>query len=291
MKPVVLALGTCISHAALVAIRETEECRDKFDFQYQFGTVDRTTHPIPDEILSRTRLIIQDLGPWQAATHLSEEERAVLPEDAVSINIPTLHFNTLWPLLGVDPRQKIKPGLPYGRYPMPWTDRVAMEMVRQYPDLEQRVAAYLAYDVEKHVDLDHFHTMQVIAMFQREQASDLQFAAMVTTNFTKECLYYENHHPSVELMVNLVTQILGSRKFAQLHRGNIPAMVRDARSYFAVHDPFAVEQVPIHPAVAKHFDLKWWSEDRIYPILGRLFTFESYIRDYMTEDMPAEDGS
>ncbi len=285
MKRVILALGTCISQHAMNGIKIVPECNEKFDFEYIFGTVDRVSTPIPDDILRRVALIIQDLGPWQSATHLLKTEAELIPSDAVTINIPTLHFNSLWPFLAVDPRNKPTEQYPWGRYPAPWTDRIAIEAVRAHSTMSDRLTAYYSYDVAKNIDLDHFHNTQIVNMFIREQNADLKIAAIVATLFQKTRLYHEHHHPSGELMVHLMAQIYGNRKFTSLHRGSIPAMISHAKYLFSKHDPFSLEQVPIHPAVARHFNLDWWTEDMNYQILGRSFTFDSWVKEYLEEDI------
>ena len=287
MKRVILALGTCISQWVQYGIGLVPECADKFEFAYQFGSVERVVGEIPDDVLKRVVLIIQDLGPWQPATHLTEAERDLIPGDAVTVNIPTLHFNSLWPFLAVDPRNKPVEGFPWGRYPMPWTDRIGIEAVRSLGTIEERLEFYRNYDLSK-VDLDHFHNTQLVNQIMREQNSEIKVGAFVASTFQDKQLYHVHHHPSATLITYILAQLYTHPKFLSIYRGNVGEMVARAKDWFEHHDPFIDEQIPIHPHVARHFNLKWWRERMEYSFHGKKLTHEQWIAEYMKEDILTE---
>lgn len=286
-KPVILAVGTCVSEKSLQGLQAQPELAQAFEFAFfNHNSSDRTEDPISPDLLSRTVLSIQDIGPWQAETLLNEAERLHLNPDAVQISLPALHFNSMWPLLSTDPRNKPLPELRWGRYPNPWTDRLALEMVETYPTVEERVAAYLAKDVTQIMNLDRFHEMQLVNMAMREEGYDVKVGAYLAARFRDERLFFVHHHPSSRMFSYMLSQILMSPKFRHVYRKNLGSLTRNLTEWCEVAQIFADEQLPLHPQVARALDLRWWSEDMAYRLSGRDWTFLEWITYYMTEDLP-----
>lgn len=287
-KPVILAVGSCISENAMRGLQAQPELDQTFDFAFfNHNVSDRTDAPINPDLMSRAVLTIQDIGPWQAETLLNEVERQSLNPDAVQISIPALHFNSMWPLLTTDPRNKPLPDLVWGRYPNSWTDRLALEMVETYPTVEERVAAYLAKDVTQVMNLERFHEMQLVNMALREEGYDVKVGAYVASRFREERLFFVHHHPSSRMFSYMLSQILMGPKFRAVYRKNLGGLTQAATEWCEASRIFAEEQLPLNPQVAKAMGLKWWSEDMTFRLGDRDWTFLEWITYYMTEDLPS----
>jgi hypothetical protein len=286
VKPTILAVGSCIADYAMKGLAAQPILSEKFDFLYATANVDRATNEFPEDVLRRCVLTIQDVGPWQKKNLMTDREVALLPDDATLIALPGLHFRSPWPLTTTDPRNKPLPKFPWGRYPMPWSDRLAVEVVQEVPDARARLEAYKRKSPLKNVDIERFHEIEIVNMILREQGMDIKVAAMAASSFRKERLYYVYHHPSGQLFHYMLSQILVSEKFRAVHNQSLATLIDGVGRWSVESRVFTDEQVPIHPEIAGALGLSWWRPDLRYRLMGRDWTYDEWIEFYMQEDLP-----
>jgi capsular polysaccharide biosynthesis protein len=109
----------------------------------------------------------------------------------------------------------------------------------------------------------------------------VRVAAFVMSQFRETRLFHTNSHPTGELMVFMLAQLFAVPALRDLIWLPYDELVRGARVWADTSDVFAGEEAPVHPAVAAHFGLRWWSRDLRYSWLGKHRTFDQWIDWYL----------
>ena len=280
--PVIIGAGSCIIQAILQQFATIPGLADKADLhlsQITGGGRD----PVPPEVLARATILIEEAAPWQGSGSLGAEERGLLAEGCATVTVPTLHFNSLWPLMTEDPRNRPEPGAPYGRLPFGMGDRLALRLFQTMP-VGARKAAYDATEFRSVANLAQSHELEVRNCFAREQGCDVRTAAFVMSHFREKRLYFTHSHPTGELMYFILCQLFAVPVLRDFIKVPYDQLVVLARHWADTANVFVGEEAPIHPAVARHFDLKWWRPDMRFHWLGRGMTFDEWISFYLTYD-------
>ncbi len=282
-KPVIIGAGSCIIQAVLQQFALIPGLRDKAELhlsQVTGGGRER----VPQDLLSRAVIVIEEAAPWQGAGTLLTEERALLPEACTTVTVPTLHFNSLWPLMTEDPRNVPEPGAPYGRLPFGMGDRLGLRLFQNLPDLSSRRKAYHGTELKTVANLARSHELEVRNCFAREQGCDVRAAAFVMSHFREKRLYFTHNHPTGELMYFVLCQLFAVPVLRDFIRLPYDQLVVLARHWADTSNIFGGEEAPIHPAVAEHYGLKWWRRDLRYSWLGKTHTFDEWIDFYLSYD-------
>jgi hypothetical protein len=291
MKPVIIGAGSCIIEAILNQFAEVPGLLDKVDLHLS-QIVPGGRAPIPSDILTRATILIEEAAPWQGSGTLTGDERTQLPETATTIAVPTLHFNSLWPLMTEDPRNQPEPGAPYGRIPFGMGDRVALKIVQSEPDPAKRRALYDAVDLAGVANLARSHELEIRNCFAREQGCDVRVAAYVMANFREKRLYYTHNHPTGTLMYFVLAQLYALPAIRDLIKRPYDQLVTAAQKWAIESNVFGGEEAPVHPKVAGHFGLQWWRADHRYPWMGQQRNFGEWIDWYLRyvplSDIPQE---
>lgn len=198
------------------------------------------------EVLARATVVLAEAGALDPA------ERALLPPGSAVITLPRLEFESLWPLAAEHPPRGALPGVPAA-----FGDRIALGVLRSAAPPSGRRAAYDAVSLSTLVDLDRMHAFVAREMFRREQGCDIHLAGFVLARFRQERLFHSAIHPAAALLDVAMAQLLGHPAIAALGTGSYDA--RLAAVLPGLAGRFADQQAPVHPAVAAHFGLAWWS--------------------------------
>jgi hypothetical protein len=279
-----MAAGSCILGHFLDGVRDLYVGTEGFEYVMSPGQAEKGRPPLDPEVLGRCRILIEEASPWYRM--LSEEERAQLPETCAQILVPTIHFNSLWPLMATDPRSVPLPDVPWGMIPFSRGDRLAQQIMKSESDPERQLAAYFAADVTKVVNIARNHELEVNNMFVREENCYVRIAAYVCANFRERRLFYTHHHPTADLLSFALLQVLGHPAIRAVGRQRFSEVIDGVAAWFASREAFSGEAAPIHPAVARHFDLPWYRDDMIYPWQGVGYTFEEWIKFYFAYRPP-----
>jgi len=203
------------------------------------------------EVLARAVVVLDEAGAMDAG------ERAALPADAAVITLPRLEFASLWPLMAEHPA---RPGVP--AIAAAFGDRIALRVLRAPGAPAARRAAYDAVALDGLVQLDRMHAFEAREMFRREAGCDIRIAAMVLARFRRERLFHSALHPAAPLLAHVMAQLLGHPAVAALADGTFDAQLLAVTP--GLEGIFADAQAPVHPAVAAHFGLQWWSPSLPY---------------------------
>ncbi len=280
--PVVLGAGSCVIELLLEGLAALSGSFDRFDF---IASRDETTgrQSVSDDVLSRCVLLVEEASPWKSYHALSESEQRLLPENCPTIRVPTIHFNSLWPLMAADPRNAFDPPeAPWGRFPFPRGDRLAISLLGRGGSLSEKLSAYFATDIRSIVNIARNHQLELADMFERERGCDVNVAAYIAANFRSRRLFYTNGHPTPELLTFALIQILSHPAAKPIMSTGLVDSVESAAGWMEERAPFPGDQSPIHPTVAEHFGLSWCGPGTKYEWLGAAYTFQEWIAFYLS---------
>lgn len=281
MNKLIIGAGACIMQAIMRQFGTIPGIADRADLHLS-QTVAGGRPKVAPDLLARCSVLIEEAAPWQGSGTLTAEERALLPAGCATITVPTLHFNSLWPLMTEDPRNKPEPGAPYGRIPFGMGDRIGLKLVQSEPDPARRRAAYDATALRSVVNLARSHELEIRNCFAREQGCDVRVAAYVMANFREKRLFYTHAHPTGELMYFVLAQLYALPALRDILKLPYDQLITGARVWADTSNVFGGEEAPIHPEVATHFGLGWWQQDMRYSWLDQARTFDQWIDWYLT---------
>jgi hypothetical protein len=289
-KPVILAAGSCLIHILGQGFHALCGNGERFDFVTSQDAPGGRP-PVPGDVLARCVAVIEEASPWKKYHALSEDERSNLPGSCAAVRVPTIHFNSLWPLMVRDPRNVPEPDAPWGKLPFAFGDRLALAIRRTVDDPNRRLAAYFEADLHRSVNVKRNHELELSDMFAREGGCDVRIAAYVAANFRRRRLFYTHHHPTPELMTYALVQVLANPTVAGLFERSRTDAIDDAPAWVLERNPLFGEEAPIHPDVARFFNLEWYGDDMTYRWLDQSFTFERWIDFYLRYEPAALPGA
>jgi len=194
---------------------------------------------------------------------------------AERIGVPVVNCGFLWPFAGQphphNPRRPYREGGPYGSES---SDAYLNRLIKKGIDPDTALASYRDLDVNGMVSLDRLLEVSLDRQRARDELTGFEIAPVIETYFRIEQVFLTPYHPNVRVAVALAAQF-----FAKL--GVDPADT--ARMQRAVRiTPFPKEELPVHPAVARHFGLQWAGEERTYRFLHEgYFSFAEFVPRYM----------
>lgn len=288
-KPTIVCIGSCIINDIARGLNAIPGLGDhvevhKSQTQYRVAGLDALS---PD-VLKRCRVLIEEAESWAGASIVSDQERALMPADVTTILIPALRFNSLWPLIGADPRNVPVPEAEFGMLPLALGDRLAIKIVEEVADPGARVAAYNAENPLDFVNVGRLHELDLLDMFKREQGADVKVAGFIASYFRDIRLYYTHVHPTGSLLSFVLSQIVMHPLMRELIPIGLAGMFAAIDHWRRTSGVFEGEDAPIHPKVAEYFGLKWYSPDLKYRWLECSYTFEEWIQFYLSYEPPAQ---
>lgn len=285
-RPVIVAVGSCVTRTVLEALGTFRGLTEQYEMHASIE-VPGGRPLVPEAMLARCALLIEQHYPLNSSAAFSAEERSRLPADCATVRLPLVSFSSLWPFVCIDPRDEVRPGYRWGRYMPPCNDSLALSLLKRGLSAAALVAAYHATDVSTVVDLARFHEIQGEQMIENERTCDIRIAAFVLTHFRLERLFLMNHHPGPALLLYILAQLLAHPRFDRFRCGSIEAMLRSlSAAWLAQPLSFFDYDVPINPQVARFFELAWWSPDLVYHPEGQPRTFDEWLVEYTSEPLP-----
>jgi tetratricopeptide (TPR) repeat protein len=189
--------------------------------------------------------------------------------------IPMVTAAFLWPFASrPHPKNRDYPFLQGGPYGGEASDSYLNRLILAGTDPEEAVEAYANLDVKGRVNLDRLYELVMDRQRSRDKASGYQIADIIERHFRTEQIFLSPYHPNVRVAV-----ALAARFFEQL--GAEPDEIERMRQCTRI-TPFPKGELPLHPAVCRHFGLTFVGPDRRYRFMNEgLFTFREYAMRYM----------
>ena len=192
--------------------------------------------------------------------------------------VPLLAGGFLWPFAGqAHPRNESHWFLPGGPFDGEMSDSYLNRLIEKAVPPAEAVDQYLTADMNRLRNLDRLFEIIVDRQRSRDEACGFRIADLIVAHIRDEPLFRTPHHPNLRIALSFTTQ------FFEL-MGVDGASIDRLRERLRI-TPFPKSQLPIHPAVAQHFKLKYADARTRYRFRdeGR-FTFAEYALRYMTYD-------
>lgn len=218
---------------------------------------------------------------YRPRAEVRELLRSGVPAGCPKRVFPPLVMHSLWPFDVVAQRMPPDARFVWGRYPM--GDAIGLEVAALGLEIGAAVEAYWRLSAERMPDLNALLAHDLDRMDQRDLASDVKIADHVRENFRNRHLFWTNRQVSIDLIGELG---------ARLYRASLPVLGGDEALGLerirlglpALGDGMGDLQVPIHPQIARTFDLDYVDETTRYRWYDQRWTFHEYLRHYLAAD-------
>lgn len=169
------------------------------------------------------------------------------------IRFPQLSFEVLWPLNCVNSYNKTEPGFAHGRFP--YGDSYVLNCVRTNTDPQEILAFCAAVNwPENWPNLDRLFQSESARMMLLDAKCDVKIASYILKRFRTKRLFHNPNAPSNELLNELALRIA---RVVAPEASQTPT--DSSRS-----EMLATIEVPIHRAIAAHFNLEWFTSELRY---------------------------
>lgn len=275
-RPTFILLGSCRADVLAQALRRIPVLADRFEIHY-FRSY---KHPIfgwesPDpDLFRRCAILWEELGQWESFPY-----KEALQAGAQVLTFPSVDFTCLWPHRCRDPLNRPEPpALPDG--PFPYGDARVIELMKASGDPEATLKVIQKLDQGFEKRLDRLFELESFRILANDAKCTIPFGGFILDTFTQVRTHYTYNHPTPFLFHALLLQLVQATDFG----GDIPfqAVYRPLRTLFDDWDPLPYYRIPVHPQVAEHFSLQWYS-----PSIGYGHTpeeslpFDDYYRRYI----------
>ena len=245
MRPLIV-YGGSQAHAMAIVLKRVGGVGDRFDVVY---VSDGDPAALESAPLRDCAILLEQ----RAAVPFPAAER--LPADCRSVSFPTLDFHLLWPL------EQPNPYNDDGKFP--YGNRFILSAVEQGRGKEEILEAYRDPDSPAQwPDLDKLFVSETARLGAKDAACTVKMSSYILKYFRRQRLFVAPLHPSDKLLAELMRRTLRAA-FATDHSVHY-AHVEETLASLGARDMLGVLEVPVHPRVARHFDLAWYDADYRY---------------------------
>lgn len=193
---------------------------------------------------------------------------ATLPAGiAKRMRFPSLTLALLWPFNSVNPYNKPQPpDFPYGRFP--YGDSFMQSCLAVDVPRNDILRLYSSDDWSKSwPDLDALFKKESARLTALDATFELGIGSYILKHFRRQRLFLTPQSPTDLLLAELITRLLAAAfpKDAAMASANAPAVISSLGS----RDCLGLFAIPIHPLVARHFELTWVSPHTRYNYFDR----------------------
>jgi hypothetical protein len=234
---------------------------------------------ITQENRSEIACVIEQTNPYYPSF-----DRTVANGEWLWITYPQMQMKSLWPLWYGDLRQPHFEAVYYGsRYH--FQDFIAAEIAAElefeknlleddsiFSLYLERSTAFLK-SCNLSVESDHN------SMIKMDLRSDIMLSDYIINNFQRKILFNRTDSPSGHMYEYLAKNIiysLGSRLML-----NTSKCIDEITYLLTGYEGLSDMQAPIHPYVAKNFELKWINDNTKYRNNNYEWSFKQYILNYI----------
>jgi hypothetical protein len=204
------------------------------------------------------------------------EFRNRLPRHCSVARFPSPRLTALWPFHHPDPSLIREPQLELQRYR--FVDRLADRLADGALDDDLLALAYDRMAKEQNSDLGGILAADLAAMRRTDDACDVKVADFIEHNFKRQRLFAAPPFPTGTVARHVLDQLLA--RVPWLSEDCLDLVRRDL-DFLLTGYVDRRDELPVHPIVARHFGLAWWSPAIRYRWHGNRWTFEEYLLDYV----------
>jgi tetratricopeptide (TPR) repeat protein/capsular polysaccharide biosynthesis protein len=222
------------------------------------------------QILAAADLLVDQVQSFSRGIELPPAI-AALPR----VPVPLVSASFLWPYAGsAHPLNADSPWLRGGPYPGELGDGLLNRLIKDGVPADQALEQYRRHDLGGPAALDRRYELIIDQQRLRDQACDFHIAPEIEAHFRSEPLFLSPHHPGLRITRTLAAQCL---QRIGAPRGCIEMLAREL-----TRTPFPQDELPIHPLVARHFDLSHIHPDSTFHWRGEgRFTWDEWVVRYL----------
>lgn len=275
--PLCLIYATCQGGYLANVLRKSEAFTAQFSLHnysnYYGPGIVATVAPFDLEMLKRCSLFIYHKVNAPEGRALLATMFQLLPKDCLKIPLPYVTANLYWPLhydkcspIGVD--EKYTFGV------LPYRSLTLDLLIEKGLPEQEIINIYSSLAPEQFEDLEALRerTFTAWETLDREGEGHIRVADFLRGNWQRQLLFYMCNHPSRAVFLHIANQILHNLSIAPLSPHEVRTSSCGQASTYA-----------IHPNVAKYYGLSFVKESAQFTYLGKLHSFDSFIRFYIQE--------
>ena len=278
-RPALLIYSNC-QGLDLVRLMRSNAAHFGYDCRLlQFHLLDKEPDRLRPDLFENVEVVWEQLG--SDFPEYREQMHAMRPAQARTITFPSLNMLSLWPFTGVDSRQEREPLYPGSRYV--WQDYVAAAIDPGQETVSDEVLfdRYMQASAEKLPNLERRLAMDIARWRERDSTCDVKIADHLLESFRAHKLFYSYSRPTPYAMREILDQLLAKTIEDTDLLARIGADLDRLLKFYIGYD---MEECPVNPLVAKHFELEWCDPDGPHRHYFNAFTFKDYIVRYMRLD-------
>lgn len=270
-KRTLIVYGNCQAEAIGHILTKLPRLTERFEVAYLRSFHDHSGkwQELDESTVAGCSLLLHQRGP-RAFPY-----RAHLPEGSRVITFPSLDCMFLWPFHCENPYNRPEPPeYPFGR--LAYGDRVILDCLEKGMPPDDVIAFYLNSWDEYAPELDRFFELESARLDARDRYCEVKIGNFVLNEFRNRQLFWTVNHPRKALIYELVARLL------QAGLPDAEGMAAEQVSALAdIHfgtDPLGELHIPVHPSVAQHFRLRWYSADERYGFSNNRVAYTEYFR-------------
>ena len=238
------------------------------------GNLDEALARLPPEAIGSASLLWEEADVGDAGIKAALRQR--LPGTCEIKTFASPRMPALWPFLQHDPRNVREPTYGGGRYP--YGDVIGMRLAdRNLPD-DVLFDAYMELSQREMPDLDALLARDIALWHEADTGRDVTLADFIEANFRQRPIFTTPSVTTSSVTCHLAWQLMMRSPLGERLRQDAwqERFQRLTRGYVGW-----CEELPIHPIVARHFQLQYWTDDLTYRWFNNRFTFRDYILSYI----------
>jgi tetratricopeptide (TPR) repeat protein len=188
--------------------------------------------------------------------------------------VPVVGMPFLWPIAGSMHPHHIQLYGVYQPFRSEMGDSHLNRLLEAGVDPDEAVEGYLTADMAKLAKLDRRFELEMDRQRARDLATGYRCADLIESRLRDEQLFLTAYHPRVTVSRYMMTCLLQDM--------GAPSRCIDLVRWYQTDSFFFKFGLPVHPGVARHFELKWASETTKYQFHSEgSITFEQFVRRYV----------
>jgi hypothetical protein len=229
---------------------------------------------LPPEALERASLLWEEADAADVAIRTALRRR--LPDTCEIKTFATPRMTALWPFVERDPRNVPEPFHGRGRYP--YGDVIGMRLAQHNLPDDVLFDAYMELSQREMPDLDALLAKDIAAWDEADAPHDVALADFIEANFRERPIFTTPSAMSGSVSCYLARQLMMQSPLGEQLQQN---EWRKKFEHLTCGYIGWCEELPIHPFVARHFRLRYWTEDLRYRWFDNHWNFRDYMLSYI----------
>ena len=231
----------------------------------------------PDSPMLKKQVEQNILTEEQAIEYQTDSIKRMLPDGAISISIPNVHFEGYHVEYCREPRHDLTRSARFPNGLFGYGNRTLIKLIKQNQPLTRDGITKIIKQLNNKMlysseEIYSFFRRSLYLLREKEKVCDVKVSDFILNNFTSKRLFHAANHPSSHIFNYLIEEIFKKLGYEMYPFFNL--------------DWFSNHQVPISPCIINHYNLGFMGENPTYLIedlsKDQRFTHDEYWTMYIT---------